>query len=129
MIAVTGLFALNRDEAIYFSAWETDAHEALRSGCTYSVEGRPLIDIVQRALVACRTRHDEQQHRLARQARLDLLTDREREVAELVAAGRTSREISDCMQISVRTVENHRAHLMHKLGLDSVAELVRLFVA
>ena len=43
----------------------------------------------------------------------------------LVAQGHTNQEIADHLIISVKTVETHRAHLMHKLGLQTRAELVQ----
>lgn len=59
---------------------------------------------------------------------LDALTDREREVLVLVARGRSSKEIATALDISVRTVETHRANLMRKLGLDSVATLTQFAI-
>ena len=53
------------------------------------------------------------------------LTDREREVLQLIAEGRTNREIAARLNVSVKTVEAHRAHVMDKLGLRSTAELTR----
>jgi len=47
----------------------------------------------------------------------DLLTDREREILNLVAAGHSNREIAQILNISEHTVHNHRAHLMEKLGI------------
>jgi Response regulator containing a CheY-like receiver domain and an HTH DNA-binding domain len=55
----------------------------------------------------------------------DPLTDREREVARLVALGYTNQEIAGQIYVSVRTVETHRAHVMAKLSLATRAELVR----
>ncbi len=55
----------------------------------------------------------------------DTLTAREREVLQLAAEGNTSSEIAARLHISHRTVENHRAHLMQKLGLQNQTELVR----
>jgi DNA-binding NarL/FixJ family response regulator len=55
----------------------------------------------------------------------DPLTDREREVARLLALGHTNQEIAKSIYVSVRTVETHRAHVMGKLGLHSRAELVQ----
>jgi DNA-binding NarL/FixJ family response regulator len=55
----------------------------------------------------------------------DTLTAREREVLRLAAEGMTSAEVSARLFISPRTVEIHRAHLMHKLGLKNQTELVR----
>lgn len=57
---------------------------------------------------------------------LAALTTREREVFGLVAEGRTSGEIAEFLGIGVRTVETHRANLMHKLGLSNQSELIRL---
>lgn len=54
----------------------------------------------------------------------ETLTRREREIFAMVAAGRKNREISEDLHISVKTVEKHRANLMKKLDLHSVAELV-----
>jgi two-component system response regulator NreC len=53
------------------------------------------------------------------------LTPREREILRLVAQGRTSAEIAAQLVISVRTVDWHRANMLHKLGLRTSAELVR----
>ena len=54
------------------------------------------------------------------------LTPREREVMELVVAGRHNKEIAETLGISVRTVEVHKARIMVKLGVDGVSGLVRL---
>jgi len=55
----------------------------------------------------------------------DTLTDREREVLALVAAGHTNAAVGERLFISPRTVETHRAHAMKKLGLRNSTELVR----
>jgi len=55
----------------------------------------------------------------------DTLTNREREVLQLAAEGHTNAEIAGRLFISPRTVETHRANVMHKLGLRSQTELVR----
>jgi FixJ family two-component response regulator len=62
-------------------------------------------------------------------ARLGSLTHREREVMDLVVAGRINRDIAESLAISVKTVEAHRARIMEKLGVDSVAGLVQAVVA
>jgi PAS domain S-box-containing protein len=61
--------------------------------------------------------------------RLGQLTTRERKVIELVAAGLANKEIAYQLGISQRTVEGHRARAMHKLGVRTLAELVRLLLA
>jgi RNA polymerase sigma factor (sigma-70 family) len=57
------------------------------------------------------------------------LTPREREVMSLVVTGKHNREIAPELGISVRTVEVHKARLMTKLGVDNVADLVRISMA
>lgn len=57
---------------------------------------------------------------------LDQLTPREHEVMNLVVGGYHNREIAEKLGISVRTVEVHKAHVMSKFGVDSVADLVRM---
>lgn len=57
-------------------------------------------------------------------SRFAALTKREREILAMAAEGMRNREIADRLCISVKTVEKHRANLMKKLGLHSVAELV-----
>jgi DNA-binding NarL/FixJ family response regulator len=53
------------------------------------------------------------------------LTPRETEVVQFLAEGRSNKQIAGLLAISQRTVENHRAKIMDKLGLDSFSELVR----
>ena len=59
---------------------------------------------------------------------LELLTPREREVLAAVAKGLTNRQTGELLGISHRTVEVHRARLMRKLEVESVAQLVALYV-
>ena len=54
-----------------------------------------------------------------------MLSDREREVLQLLAEGLTVKEIADQLSISVNTVHTHRQHIMEKLDLHSVAELTK----
>ena len=66
------------------------------------------------------------QERRSDTRRLDALTRREHEILDLVASGKTNKVIAANLEISVRTVELHRARGMRKIGVRSVAELVRL---
>jgi two-component system, NarL family, response regulator NreC len=59
---------------------------------------------------------------------LDLLTTREREVLQLIAEGKTNKEIATSLNLSVYTVEAHRGRVMEKLNLHSTGELVRFAV-
>ena len=61
-------------------------------------------------------------------ARGTTLTDREREVLAWLARGLSSKEVAQRLDISVRTVETHRANLMHKLGVKSVALLIQVAI-
>ena len=54
----------------------------------------------------------------------DKLTEREREVTRLLAAGKSNKEVATALCISVRTVETHRAGIMRKLEINSIVELV-----
>ena len=56
------------------------------------------------------------------------LSPREIQIVQLVAESKSNKEVADILDISVKTVEAHRAHIMEKLGLHSVAELVRYAV-
>lgn len=58
----------------------------------------------------------------------DALTAREREVIQLLAEGKTSKEVAVMLNLSVKTAETHRTNLMRKLGLHSVADLTRYAV-
>ncbi len=60
-----------------------------------------------------------------RDAQEPCLADRERQVLQLVAEGKTNKEIADALDISVKTAESHRAHLMEKLQIHDTAGLVR----
>jgi len=54
-----------------------------------------------------------------------VLTNREREVLQLMAEGKTTSRIAELLHISVKTVETHRQQVMHKLGIHSIAELTK----
>jgi two-component system response regulator NreC len=59
---------------------------------------------------------------------LSRLTDREREVLQLIAEGRTNKEIAGRLTVSVNTVESHRKHIMEKLNLHNTAAIVRFAI-
>jgi two-component system response regulator NreC len=54
----------------------------------------------------------------------ELLTPREREILQLVAEGKTNKEVADLLNLSLYTVETHRSHILQKLGLHSTADLI-----
>jgi two-component system, LuxR family, response regulator FixJ len=87
-----------------------------------------LIDRVQKALARDQeTRTSLQKHDQIRQ-RLESLTPREREVLELMTKGQQNKVMAAELGLSQRTVEIHRAHLMEKMGVSSVAQLVRMVI-
>lgn len=53
------------------------------------------------------------------------LTQREREIVQLISEGHTNKEVANILEISIKTVETHRASAMHKLNLRTTADLVR----
>ena len=57
-----------------------------------------------------------------------MLTEREREIVQLVAEGRTTKDIADALGVSAKTVDTHRQNIMDKLDLHSVAELTKYAV-
>jgi DNA-binding NarL/FixJ family response regulator len=59
---------------------------------------------------------------------LSLLTDREREVLQLIAEGKTNKEIATLLSVSINTVETHRKHIMEKLDLHNTADILRFAV-
>lgn len=56
---------------------------------------------------------------------LDLLTPRQREILQMIAEGNTTKEVAERLNVSVKTVETHRAQLMERLDIHDVAGLVR----
>ena len=85
-----------------------------------------LLAAIDEAFARQRQAVDAASRRSAARLRLEALTPREREVMDHVVAGRHNRDIAAALAISPRTVEVHKARMMDKLGVGSVAELVRL---
>ena len=86
-----------------------------------------LIDSVQAMLQTGHQQELEQNMRNEIRACLSALSEREREVAELIARGLTSREIAQMLSISPRTVDAHRARALEKTNCSTSAELAALF--
>ncbi|MEQ8348104.1 MAG: chemotaxis protein CheB [Sneathiellaceae bacterium] len=111
----------------------TTAVEAMKAGAidfvTKPVSGPRLLAEVERALERAR-RTTQDSSFAAEAAKLTaVLTPRQRQILERVSAGASSKTIADEMKISVRTVENHRAAIIKKTGIKSVAKLARLAFA
>jgi FixJ family two-component response regulator len=87
-----------------------------------------LLDRINRALEKDRVGRELLGNRERIQARIVELTPREREVLTLVTQGKANKVIAADLQLSQRTVEIHRAHVMEKMGANSLAHLVRMVV-
>lgn len=86
---------------------------------------KSLVELVRECLARDHESRAQREKRRAMTERIAQLTQREREVMERVVAGQINRVIAEELEISVKTVEAHRAHIMEKLGLRSVQELVQ----
>jgi two-component system response regulator DctR len=94
--------------------------------CEKPFSDNALVDRVEQALR--QSAHEIAQRRVQRerQQRLDSLTERERDVMDLVIAGLPNKLVADQLQISVRTVEVHRARVFDKMGVKSAVELANM---
>ncbi len=92
---------------------------------TKPVDGEVLVEALQQAFASFDARLEKREARL----QLARLTEREREVLDMVAMGWASKEIAAALNISARTIDAHRAKIADKLGTSSVAEFVRLTMA
>ncbi|GGX75383.1 response regulator transcription factor [Saccharospirillum salsuginis] len=103
------------------------AVEAMKMGAANFIEkpfdGTVLVETVRQAMrePGAKLRNPE-----ATRERLDKLSPRERQVLDLVCAGKLNKTIADVLGISIKTVELHRANMQSKLGARNVQELVRL---
>jgi two-component system, LuxR family, response regulator FixJ len=87
-----------------------------------------LLDCIERALNWNDAVHEERLERAQLRALAALLTERECEVLDLVAAGEPNKVIARHLGISFRTVELHRAHIIEKLQARSLSDLIRMAI-
>lgn len=99
------------------------AVEAMRNGAANFIE-KPFDPLM--LVHALRTVTDRTATSAANAAAIEKLTPRERQVLELVVAGKLNKTIADVLGISIKTVELHRSNLMQKLGARNVAEVIRI---
>jgi len=110
-----------------------DAVQAMKKGAIDFIEkpfnSQYLLDQVHKAIAEDAQIRKKQAQQQVASASLALLTPREREVMDLVIAGKANKVIARELGLSMKTVEFHRAHMMKKMKVDSVAELVDLFIS
>src|SRR5512135_87937 len=102
---------------------------AIKAGATdfltKPVDGAALVAAVRMALEAAKTRHQTFAETEVLKARLASLTPREREVMEHVVAGQLNKQIAADLGTGEQNIKVHRAHVMRKMGVESLADLVR----
>jgi FixJ family two-component response regulator len=109
------------------------AVEAMKSGAVDFIEkpfrNEVLVEAIAKALAgeAATLERAEEARRAA--GRLETLTPRERQVLDMVVEGKANKVIASDLELSIKTVEFHRAHVMQKMEVESVAELVQQVVA
>ncbi|MET7012979.1 response regulator transcription factor [Uliginosibacterium flavum] len=105
------------------------AVSALKKGAVDFIEkpfnDQEMVSLIRGALAEDLKHHGARLQEADAQRRIDGLTPREREVLELIVAGRLNKQIADDLGISIKTVEVHRARVMEKMGVNSLAELVQ----
>lgn len=108
------------------------AVQAMKHGACELIEkpfkDQVLLDVVGQAVRADLSRRDEALARQALRTRLGKLSPREMDVARLIVAGLPNKAIGQRLEISERTVQVHRLHIMEKLGIHSAAELTQLML-
>jgi len=106
------------------------AVRAMRAGAVDVLEKpfRPatLLSAVERALALRADLETIESEKFHSRQRLEALSEREREVFDKLAEGKASKVIAEELGISLRTVDGHRANVMHKLNVKNVGELVRM---
>jgi two-component system response regulator FixJ len=106
------------------------AIRAVRNGAVDFLEkpvpDQLLLERIRHALTLDVQRRHAAEERSAAAARLGALTQREHQVMDHVLAGGANKQIAAALGISVKTVEAHRKHVMEKMGVHSVAELMRV---
>lgn len=85
-----------------------------------------LVPLVERMLDQAKESFCEYQNAITRDAMLARLTLRESQVMERIVAGRLNKQIADDLNISIKTVEAHRANIMEKLSANTVADLLKI---
>lgn len=101
-------------------------HQGATEFLTKPVNDELLLEKIHAAIELSKKQRTEYNRRSSLQARLDLLSPRERQVLENVCNGLSNKEIARELHISHKTVELHRSNMMTKMHAESLAELVRM---
>ena len=88
-----------------------------------------LWEAIRTGITADEKNWELEQGRFSIQQRLETLTPKEREVLDYIVAGNANKVIANRLDVSVRTVENHRQKIFQKMKADSLAELVRMSIS
>jgi FixJ family two-component response regulator len=123
----------SRDEQIVFITGHADVPMSVHAMKAGAVDFLPkpfdneaLLRAVDHALARSAERHWQRLERNSLRSRVDKLTPREFEVLQFVIAGMLNKQIGAELGVAEKTIKVHRGHMMEKLGVKSVAELVRL---
>ena len=102
--------------------------KAMKAGAvdflTKPFRDQEMLDAVTGALERDRNRRNEEKHNTEIRTRFETLTHRERQIMSLVTAGLMNKEVAGKLGISEMTVKIHRGHVMRKMGIRSLADLV-----
>jgi FixJ family two-component response regulator len=90
------------------------------------VKDTDLLKAIEQALARCARERSQREELDDIQSRMDSLTPREREVLEHIVAGQLNKQVAYDLGTVEKTIKVHRARVMDKMGVDSLAELVRL---
>ena len=105
------------------------AVSALKRGAADFIEkpfnDQDMLNLIEQCLAQDRAEHERRRQNRTVADSLAQLSQREREVMELIIAGKLNKQIADVLGISIKTVEAHRARVMDKMSVRSVAELVQ----
>jgi len=124
---------LSENTPIVFMSGGSGAREAVQALKNGAVDflikpfaEEDLLAVISEALAKNSHEQEDQRQTTDIRSRIATLTDRETQIAHMVASGLLNRDISHKLGIAVRTVKLHRMHMMSKLGANNVIELARI---